>query len=116
VTQTPAVPTSDVDLWSVENPPGPFAASAELRALGPVVWLDRPGVFALTRFDAVRGALQDWRTYSASLKERGRVKWLLRVCGVDGVSGRAWFLGGDARRPRSRGQGWPEATPEGLWP
>jgi cytochrome P450 len=67
----PAVPTSDVDLWSVENLRGPFAAYAELRALGPVVWLDRLGVFALTRFDAVRGALQDWRTYSADLARRG---------------------------------------------
>jgi hypothetical protein len=38
----------------------------------------------------------------------------LGVCGVDWLVAGAWFLGGDGRRPRSRGQGGPEATPKGL--
>jgi hypothetical protein len=36
------------------------------------------------------------------------IGWLM------GGLGPAWFLCADARRRRSRGQGWPEATPEGL--
>ena len=60
------VPTSGIDLWSDAVLRDPFDAYAELRAVGPVVWLDRAGVFALTRHDGVRRALQDWRTYSSA--------------------------------------------------
>ncbi len=65
-TPTAHVPTSDIDLWSVENLRDPFAAYADLRALNSVVWLDNPGVYALTCYDTVRRALQDWRTYSSA--------------------------------------------------
>jgi cytochrome P450 len=63
---TTTVPASEIDLWSDANLREPFRAYAALRELAPVVWLDHPGVFALTRYDGVRGALQDWRTYSSA--------------------------------------------------
>jgi cytochrome P450 len=60
------VPVSDIELWSDANLADPFTAYAELRALGPVVWLDRAGVYAVTRYDGVRRALQDWRSFSSA--------------------------------------------------
>jgi hypothetical protein len=38
----------------------------------------------------------------------------VEVCGVDGGLGARLVPGWDARRRRSRDQGWPEATPKGL--
>jgi hypothetical protein len=43
----------------------------------------------------------------------GRVKGSWGSMGLMGVSRRGRFLGGDARRRRGRGQGWPEASPGG---
>lgn len=59
-------PASDVDLWSTETLQDPWETYAELRSLGPVVWLERVGLHALTRYDVVRSALQDWRTFSSA--------------------------------------------------
>lgn len=63
---TRIAPSSDIDLWSDANLREPFGAYAALRALGPVVHLGREGVYALTGYDAVRGALQDWRTFTSA--------------------------------------------------
>lgn len=61
-----AVATSDIDLWSDDNVRDPFPAYAELRELAPVVWLERVGAYAVTRYDGVRATLQDWRTFSSA--------------------------------------------------
>jgi hypothetical protein len=43
---------SDVDLWADEALLEPYAGYQELRDVGPVVHLQRYGIFALSRFKA----------------------------------------------------------------
>jgi cytochrome P450 len=45
----------------------PYAAWAELRALGPVVWVDRLNSYVVTDYDAVEAALLDHETFSCEL-------------------------------------------------
>jgi cytochrome P450 len=44
----------------------PYAHHAQVREAGPVVWLDRLGVYAMARFNEVRDALQDHETFCSS--------------------------------------------------
>ena len=44
----------------------PFAFHTELREAGPVVWLERYGVWAMARYAEVHDALRDWATYSSA--------------------------------------------------
>ncbi len=44
----------------------PFACHAQLREAGPVVWLERYGVWAMARYAEVHDALRDWETFSSS--------------------------------------------------
>jgi cytochrome P450 len=62
----PACPSSSLDLWSDEVLADPYPHFAELRASGPVVWMDRHGVAALPRFEPVHTALGDWRRFSSA--------------------------------------------------
>ena len=55
-----------MDLWSDAVLADPYPTFAELRAAGPVVWLERYGVAALTRFEPVQAALADWRRFSSA--------------------------------------------------
>ncbi|OWA00823.1 cytochrome P450 [Streptomyces sp. CS113] len=59
-------PASDVDLFADEVVLDPYPVYAELRERGPVVHLPRNDVYALTRYDAIRGALADWESFSSS--------------------------------------------------
>lgn len=59
-------PMSSDYLWADDVLADPFEHYRRLRDLGPVVWLDDPGLLALTRFAEVRAALADWRTYSSA--------------------------------------------------
>ncbi|MBQ0826527.1 cytochrome P450 [Streptomyces tagetis] len=59
-------PVSDVDLFADEVVLDPYPVYAKLRELGSVVRLPRNGVYALTRYDAVRGALADWESFSSA--------------------------------------------------
>lgn len=61
-----APPVTDVDLWSDDVLADPYPTFARLRDLGAVVRVDRHGVHALTRFEAVRSALTDWETFSSA--------------------------------------------------
>lgn len=61
-----AVPESDLDLYADDTIVAPYAAYRELRAAGPVVFLRRHGLFALSRYDDVRDALRDHDTYSSA--------------------------------------------------
>lgn len=59
-------PTSDIDLYSDDAIVEPYELYAQLRATGPVVWMQRLGLFALPRYEQVRYALSDWETFSSS--------------------------------------------------
>ncbi len=59
-------PSSGVDLWADDVLLDPYPVFAELRELGPVVWLERYGVVALPRFEQVYAALADWRRFSSA--------------------------------------------------
>ncbi len=59
-------PTSDVDLWDDAILADPYPTYGALRDLGPVVWLERPGLLALPRFDVVRSVLTSWQRFSSA--------------------------------------------------
>ncbi|MYU35417.1 cytochrome P450 [Streptomyces sp. SID8358] len=59
-------PTSDVDLFADEVVLDPYPVYAELRARGPIVYLPHNDVYALTRYDVIRGALADWESFSST--------------------------------------------------
>ena len=59
-------PSSDVDLWGDDVLADPYPTLAELRAAGPVVWLERHGLCALPRYAEVAAALADWRRFSSA--------------------------------------------------
>lgn len=59
-------PSSSLDFWSDAVLSQPYAAYRELRELGGVVWLERHGVWAITRFQEVREALHDGKTFSSA--------------------------------------------------
>jgi len=61
-----AVPTVDVDLFADEVVLDPYPVYAELREIGSVVRLPANDVYALTRYDAIRGALADWESFSST--------------------------------------------------
>lgn len=52
-----AGPLSSVDLWTQANLEDPYQAYRELRDLGPAVWLEPHGVWAITRHKDVRDGL-----------------------------------------------------------
>jgi cytochrome P450 len=54
----PALPRSNIDLFADASLRAPFADYRILRDLGPVVRLDHPDVYAVSRFDDVREALR----------------------------------------------------------
>jgi cytochrome P450 len=59
-------PTSWIDLFADEVVLDRYAVYAELRELSAVVHLPANDVYALTRYDAIRGALADWESFSSS--------------------------------------------------
>lgn len=59
------VPTSDIDLHTEENLLNSLEVFAELRDSGPVVWLEKYGIYALPRFAEVQQALKDWETFNS---------------------------------------------------
>ncbi len=59
-------PSTDVDLWADDVLVDPYPAYAELRELGPVVWMTKYGAYALPRYDEVRAVLQDWQRFTSA--------------------------------------------------
>ena len=57
---------SNENLWDDAVLADPYPSYRRLRELGPVVWLEQPGLVALPRFAEVRAALADWKTYSSA--------------------------------------------------
>lgn len=62
---TAAIPASEIDPYEPATLLDPYGAYSSLREAGPVVGLERYGVFAMARHQEVADALQDWRTFSS---------------------------------------------------
>ncbi len=58
-----SVPSYGVDLYSDDALAEPYGHYRVLRDLGPVVWLDAHGVYAVTRYEDVRAVLADPGTF-----------------------------------------------------
>ena len=61
-----SAPVYDVDFYGDDFIRDPHPRYAEMRALGPVVWLPQNGAFAVARFEEVRTVLRDWRRFSSA--------------------------------------------------
>jgi 4-methoxybenzoate monooxygenase (O-demethylating) len=59
-------PVSTVDPFSHAFLHDPYPYHEELREAGPVVWLERYGIWTMARHEQVRDALTDWQTYCSS--------------------------------------------------
>lgn len=57
------VPTYDADLFTDEALSDPYGHYQALRDLGPAVWLEAHGVYAVTRYEDVRAILGDPESY-----------------------------------------------------
>jgi 4-methoxybenzoate monooxygenase (O-demethylating) len=67
ITETPVThPTSQVDPFSSEFLRDPYPYHEQLRETGPVLWLDRYGIWAMARYDEVKATLNDWETFCSS--------------------------------------------------
>jgi len=63
---TAAHPASDVDLFTDEALADPYPHYKALRDLGPAVHLTRHDLWFVCRYEQVRAALGDWRTFSSA--------------------------------------------------
>jgi cytochrome P450 len=61
--QRDGYPVSDIDPFAESFFADPYPAHAQLRDAGPVVWLERYGVWAMARYKEVAAALNDWPTF-----------------------------------------------------
>lgn len=61
-----AIPTSDLDPFALDVLADPYPAYGRLREAGPVVWLNRYGVWVSARYSAVRAALLDHESFSSA--------------------------------------------------
>ncbi len=59
-------PIADVDPFSVEFFADPYPNHATLRDAGPVVWLSRYNIASAARYQEVRQALLDYKTFSSA--------------------------------------------------
>src|ERR1035438_1663722 len=59
-------PVSTADPFSHGFLHDPYPHHEALREAGPVVWLERDGIWAMARHEQVRAALTDWQTYCSS--------------------------------------------------
>ena len=59
-------PASTLDPYTDQALLNPWPLYRELRGMGPVVWLEKYAMFAVTRYDAVMKALRDWQAFPSS--------------------------------------------------
>src|SRR4051812_2504140 len=60
------VPSTDIDLHTDENLLDSLKVFARLREMGPVVYLEKYEMYALTRFAEVSAVLKDWETFNSA--------------------------------------------------
>jgi cytochrome P450 len=58
--------TSDIDLFDPAVLENPYPHYSALRAAGGAVWLEKLGMFVLTRYAGVKQALEDWQSFSSA--------------------------------------------------
>lgn len=63
---TSDAPVSDVDPFSYDVLEDPLPFQADLRAAGPVVYLEKYDVYAMGRYAEVHAALTDWQTFQSA--------------------------------------------------
>ncbi|HML14685.1 MAG TPA: cytochrome P450 [Xanthobacteraceae bacterium] len=63
---SPAFPVSSVDPFADDFLAEPYPFHAQLREAGPVVFLERYGLWACARHAEVHAALSDWETFSSA--------------------------------------------------
>lgn len=61
-----AAPSSDIDLYSDETLSDPYPAYRELRDMGPAVWMNSVNAWFLGRYETVRAAMRDWKSWSSA--------------------------------------------------
>jgi cytochrome P450 len=59
-------PVSALDPYTDQALLDPWPLYRELREMGPVIWLEKHGVFALTHYDVVVQILRDWEAFPSS--------------------------------------------------
>ncbi|HEX6519009.1 MAG TPA: cytochrome P450 [Streptosporangiaceae bacterium] len=59
-------PVSSIDPFSAEFLRDPWPRHEELREAGPVVWLERYGIWGMARYEEVHAVLLDWETFCSS--------------------------------------------------
>ena len=59
-------PSSNLDPWADDQLVDPYEGYKELRALGPVVYLERHDVYAVVSHEAARQVLQNWEIFSSA--------------------------------------------------
>ena len=62
----PTLPVSDADPFALDVLQDPLQFQAALRDAGPVVYLQRYDVFALSRYEQVHAALTDWQSFQSA--------------------------------------------------
>jgi cytochrome P450 len=62
---TLTVPSLPIDLFTDENLTDPYPLYEQIRAAGPVVWLEATNCWAVARYEDVRGVLSDWETFTS---------------------------------------------------
>jgi cytochrome P450 len=62
----PTFPVSSLDPFADDFLTTPYQFHAELREAGPVVWLERYGLWTCARHAEVQAALSDWQTFSSA--------------------------------------------------
>lgn len=60
------IPVSDLDPFSTAFFADPYPDHEKLREAGPVVWIERYGVYGVARYDEVYKVLNDWGTFCSS--------------------------------------------------
>jgi cytochrome P450 len=66
MTTTVPAPTYDADIYADEALLEPYEHYRRLRDLGPAVWLERHGAYAITRYADVRAVLADSETFRSA--------------------------------------------------
>jgi len=56
--------SSDIDPFSPEFRADPYPFYAQLRALGPIVWLEKYEIWCVPHYAGVKAVLSDWENYS----------------------------------------------------